>query len=168
MFGGDGAYGEAKSALDALVSRWHAETSWAGRVSLAHALIGWTRGTGLMGHNDAIVSAVEEAGVTTYSTDEMAAMLLDLCDVESKVAAAGTPIEADLTGGLGDANLDMAELAAKRVRIMRRRPQKTEPMTMLGARGLLERLPRCRPAARIHPSTAPHWDDLDVDRPIWW
>ena len=25
MFGGDGAYGEAKSALDALVSRWHAE-----------------------------------------------------------------------------------------------------------------------------------------------
>ena len=25
MFGGDGAYGESKSALDALVSRWHAE-----------------------------------------------------------------------------------------------------------------------------------------------
>ena len=72
MFGGDGAYGEAKSALDAVVSRWHAESSWAARVSLAHALIGWTRGTGLMGHNDAIVSAVEEAGVTTYSTDEMA------------------------------------------------------------------------------------------------
>ncbi|MEI7717215.1 MAG: acyltransferase domain-containing protein, partial [Mycobacterium sp.] len=77
MFGGDGAYGEAKSALDALVSRWHAEPSWASRVSLAHALIGWTRGTGLMGHNDAIVAAVEGAGVTTYSTDEMAAMLLD-------------------------------------------------------------------------------------------
>ncbi|EUA87428.1 short chain dehydrogenase family protein [Mycobacterium ulcerans str. Harvey] len=90
MFGGDGAYGEAKSALDAVVSRWHAESSWAARVSLAHALIGWTRGTGLMGHNDAIVSAVEEAGVTTYSTDEMAAMLLGLCDVESKVAAAST------------------------------------------------------------------------------
>ena len=113
MFGGDGAYGEAKSALDAVVSRWHAESSWAARVSLAHALIGWTRGTGLMGHNDAIVSAVEEAGVTTYSTDQMAAMLLDLCDVESKVAAALAPIKADLTGGLGDANLDMAELAAK-------------------------------------------------------
>ena len=73
MFGGDGAYGEAKSALDAVVTRWGAESSWAQRVSLAHALIGWTRGTGLMGHNDAIVSAVEEAGVTTYSTDEMAA-----------------------------------------------------------------------------------------------
>ncbi|PRC51606.1 hypothetical protein C6A85_63225, partial [Mycobacterium sp. ITM-2017-0098] len=42
-FGGDGAYGESKAALDAVVSRWKAETSWAQRVSLAHALIGWTR-----------------------------------------------------------------------------------------------------------------------------
>ena len=113
MFGGDGAYGEAKSALDAVVRRWHAESSWAARVSLAHALIGWTRGTGLMGHNDAIVSAVENAGVTTYSTDEMAAMLLRLCDVESKAAAAHAPITADLTGGLTEAHIDMAELAAK-------------------------------------------------------
>lgn len=74
------------------MTRWSAESSWAERVSLAHALIGWTKGTGLMGHNDAIVSAVEEAGVTTYSTAEMAAMLLNLCTVESKVAAAGSPI----------------------------------------------------------------------------
>ena len=113
MFGGDGAYGEAKSALDAVVTRWKAETSWAQRVSLAHALIGWTKGTGLMGHNDAIVGAVEEAGVTTYTTEQMASMLLDLCDVESKVAAAHEPIKADLTGGLGEIDIDMAELAAK-------------------------------------------------------
>src|SRR6201999_176128 len=113
MFGGDGAYGEAKSALDAVVTRWGAESSWAQRVSLAHALIGWTRGTGLMGHNDAIVSAVEEAGVTTYSTDEMAEMLLGLCDIESRAAAATSPIKVDFTGGLGDVELDMAELAAK-------------------------------------------------------
>ena len=113
MFGGDGAYGEAKSALDALVTRWKAETSWSQRVSLAHALIGWTKGTGLMGHNDAIVGAVEEAGVTTYSTEQMASMLLDLCDVESKVAAARAPIHADLTGGLGEIDIDMGELAAK-------------------------------------------------------
>ena len=113
MFGGDGAYGESKSALDAVVSRWKAESSWAQRVSLAHALIGWTKGTGLMGHNDAIVGAVEEAGVTTYSTDEMASMLLALCDVESRVAAAREPLKVDLTGGLGDIELDMSELAAK-------------------------------------------------------
>ncbi|HXO54411.1 MAG TPA: 3-oxoacyl-ACP synthase, partial [Mycobacterium sp.] len=107
MFGGDGAYGESKSALDAVVSRWKAESSWAQRVSLAHALIGWTKGTGLMGHNDAIVGAVEEAGVTTYTTDEMASMLLDLCDIESRVAAAREPLRADLTGGLADIDLDL-------------------------------------------------------------
>ncbi len=158
MFGGDGAYGEAKSALDALVSRWHAESSWAQRVSLAHALIGWTRGTGLMGHNDAIVSAVEEAGVTTYSTDEMAAMLLDLCDVESKVAAASAPIKADLTGGLADADLDMAELAAKA------REQATsgeEATDDIAAAGTIAALPS--PPRGFTPAQPPEWDDLDVD-----
>ncbi|WP_304441918.1 beta-ketoacyl synthase N-terminal-like domain-containing protein, partial [Mycobacterium sp. 1245499.0] len=159
MFGGDGAYGEAKSALDALVSRWHAESSWAARVSLAHALIGWTRGTGLMGHNDAIVDAVEEAGVTTYSTDEMAAMLLSLCDVESKVAAAGAPIKADLTGGLGEANLDMAELAAKA------REQATsasdDAADEAAAEGTIAALPS--PPRGFTPAPPPEWADLDVD-----
>ena len=40
-------------------------------------------------------------------------MLLDLCTVEAKVASAHTPLNVDLTGGLGDVQLDMAELAAK-------------------------------------------------------
>src|SRR3979490_2978088 len=112
-FGGDGAYGESKSALDAVVSRWKAESSWAQRVSLAHALIGWTQGTGLRGHNDAIVGAVEEAGVTTYTTDEMASMLLGLCDIESKVASARAPLQADLTGGLAGVALEMGEVGAR-------------------------------------------------------
>ncbi|MEK1237218.1 beta-ketoacyl synthase N-terminal-like domain-containing protein, partial [Mycobacterium ulcerans] len=158
MFGGDGAYGEAKSALDAVVSRWHAESSWAARVSLAHALIGWTRGTGLMGHNDAIVSAVEEAGVTTYSTDEMAAMLLGLCDVESKVAAASTPIKADLTGGLAEANLDMAELAAKAREEMSTEATADDEESTEGAIPALPSPPR-----GYTPAPPPHWDDLDVD-----
>ncbi|EUA32492.1 putative FATTY ACID SYNTHASE FAS domain protein [Mycobacterium xenopi 4042] len=51
--------------------------------------------------------------MTTYSTDEMASMLLELCDVESKAAAAHAPLKVDLTGGLADAKLDMADLAAK-------------------------------------------------------
>jgi fatty acid synthase, bacteria type len=157
MFGGDGAYGEAKSALDALVSRWQAESSWASRVSLAHALIGWTRGTGLMGHNDAIVSAVEEAGVTTYSTDEMAAMLLNLCDVESKVAAASAPIKADLTGGLGDADLDMAELAAKAREDMSAEAADDDVET----EGTIAALPS--PPRGYSPAPPPVWDDLDVD-----
>ncbi|HYB36595.1 MAG TPA: fatty acid synthase subunit beta domain-containing protein, partial [Mycobacterium sp.] len=157
MFGGDGAYGEAKSALDAVVARWHAESSWAARVSLAHALIGWTRGTGLMGHNDAVVSAVEEAGVTTYSADEMAALLLQLCDVESKVAAANAPIKVDLTGGLGDVGLDMAELAAK-AREQAASEEETEASKRDRTIAALPSPPRgCTPAP------PPAWDDLDVD-----
>jgi fatty acid synthase, bacteria type len=162
MFGGDGAYGEAKSALDALVSRWHAESSWAGRVSLAHALIGWTRGTGLMGHNDAIVSAVEEAGVTTYSTQEMAAMLLGLCDVESKVAAAGTPIEADFTGGLGDADLDMAELAGKaREDHAAKAAESGTGDDDARPEGTIAALPS--PPRGFTPAPPPEWADIDVD-----
>ena len=158
MFGGDGAYGESKSALDAVVTRWKAESSWAQRVSLAHALIGWTRGTGLMGANDAIVSAVEEAGVTTYSTEQMAAMLLDLCNIESKVAAAQEPMKADLTGGLGDIDIDMSELAAKA----------REEMAAEAADGRVEEqdgtiaaLPS--PPRGFASAPPPAWDDLDVD-----
>jgi fatty acid synthase, bacteria type len=157
MFGGDGAYGEAKSALDAVVNRWNAESSWAQRVTLAHALIGWTRGTGLMGHNDAIVGAVEEAGVTTYSTDKMAAMLLGLCDAESKVAAASAPIKADLTGGLGDINLDMAELAAK----AREEMPTDAGAEQTNAESAIAALPS--PPRGYTAAPPPEWDDLDVD-----
>ncbi|KAA1249711.1 DUF1729 domain-containing protein [Mycobacterium simiae] len=160
MFGGDGAYGEAKSALDAVVARWHAESSWATRVSLAHALIGWTRGTGLMGHNDAIVTGVEEAGVTTYSTDEMAALLLGLCDVEAKVAAASSPIKADLTGGLAEANLDMAELAAKAREEMTADAAAVEEPGA-GSPGIIAALPS--PPRGYTPAPPPEWDDLEVD-----
>ena len=158
MFGGDGAYGESKAALDAVVSRWNAESSWAQRVSLAHALIGWTKGTGLMGHNDAIVGAVEEAGVTTYTTQEMAAMLLDLCDIESKVAAASAPIKVDLTGGLGDVELDMAELAAKAREEMTSgsAAEEDEP-----ADGTIAALPS--PPRGYTQAPPPPWADLDVD-----
>jgi fatty acid synthase, bacteria type len=156
-FGGDGAYGEAKSALDAVVSRWKAEWSWAQRVSLAHALIGWTRGTGLMGHNDAIVSAVEEAGVTTYSTEKMAGMLLDLCDIESKVAAAREPLQVDLTGGLGDIELDMAALAA------RARKEAADPEAGPGGDGAATIRALPSPPRGFTAAPPPPWEDLDVD-----
>ncbi len=110
-FGGDGAYGEAKAAFDAFVQRWHAEKDWAQRVSLAHAHIGWVRGTGLMGHNDPLVEAVTAAGVRTWSPDEMATELLELCRPEARREAAERPLVTDLTGGLGEADLDLAALA---------------------------------------------------------
>ncbi len=157
MFGGDGAYGEAKSSLDALVSRWKAESSWAQRVSLAHALIGWTKGTGLMGHNDAIVGAVEEAGVRTFTTDEMADMLLGLCDIEAKVAAAREPLQADFTGGLADVDIDMAELAAKA-----REEMVSESLTEdTDPEGTVRALPS--PPRGFKSAPAPEWADLDID-----
>ena len=160
MFGGDGAYGESKSALDAVVSRWKAETSWAQRVSLAHALIGWTRGTGLMGHNDVIVDGVEEAGVTTYSTEQMASMLLALCDVETKVAAAREPVQADLTGGLAEVDLDLSALAAKAREQAVAGPVDADADEE-AADHLIAALPSPpRPAVAAPP---PEWDDLDVD-----
>ncbi|MGW0174635.1 fatty acid synthase subunit beta domain-containing protein [Rhodococcus sp. NPDC003322] len=111
LFGGDGAYGESKAALDALVGRWNAERSWAERVTLVHALIGWVRGTGLMGGNDPMVDAVEAKGVRTWSTDEMAEQLLGACTAETVKQAAAAPVTIDLTGGLGDAQLDLVALA---------------------------------------------------------
>ncbi|RUP34547.1 MAG: DUF1729 domain-containing protein [Mycolicibacterium sp.] len=157
MFGGDGAYGESKAALDAVVARWKAETSWSQRVSLAHALIGWTKGTGLMGHNDAIVGAVEEAGVITYTTEEMASMLLNLCSIDAKVSAAREPIQVDLTGGLGDIELDMAELAAKaREEMVAEAAVEDEDLE-----GTISALPS--PPRGYQAAPAPEWADLDID-----
>ncbi len=113
MFGGDGAYGEVKSAFDAIVSRAHAESVWSDRVTFAHPKIGWVRGTGLMGGNDPLVAVVERHGLTTYSTQEMADRLLDLCTREAREQAAIAPLDVDLTGGLGKEPLDLNALRAE-------------------------------------------------------
>ncbi|OFN79411.1 3-oxoacyl-ACP synthase [Corynebacterium sp. HMSC070E08] len=112
-FGGDGAYGEAKAALDALVNRWSSEqSSWGARTSLVHAHIGWVRGTGLMGGNDPLVAQVEARGVRTFSAKEMAVQLLDAtASPDIRAQAASSPLSVDLTGGLAEAELDLAALA---------------------------------------------------------
>lgn len=112
VFGGDGPYGEAKAAFTALVRRAVAEPAWGVHTSFAHAVIGWVRGTGLMGANDALVDAVERAGITTWSPGEMAERLLALCAPEHRHAAAVAPLDIDLSGGLLDADLDLRSLAA--------------------------------------------------------
>ena len=113
MFGGDGAYGEVKSAFDAIVNRAHAESVWSNRVTFAHPKIGWVRGTGLMGGNDPLVDVVERHGLTTYSTKEMANRLLDLCTKESREQALIAPLDVDLTGGLGKEPLDLNAFRAE-------------------------------------------------------
>ncbi|MDV8000794.1 polyketide synthase [Rhodococcus sp. IEGM 1408] len=114
IFGGDGAYGEAKAALDAMIAKWSSEKSWSERVTFVHAIIGWVRGTGLMGHNDPLVEAVEAAGVSTWSTAGIATELLNQCTPDTRRDAGDAPVTVDLTGGLGTADLDMSALAADR------------------------------------------------------
>ncbi|WP_314686128.1 polyketide synthase [uncultured Bifidobacterium sp.] len=115
VFGGDGAYGEIKGAFDALVARSRSETGWSRRVTFAHPLIGWVRGTGLMGGNDPLVKAAEEAGIRTFSTDEVARGLLGLASPEARGRAWEAPLEKNLTGGLGSGPVD--------IRALRRRAQ---------------------------------------------
>ncbi|WP_067780999.1 type I polyketide synthase [Actinomyces vulturis] len=114
-FGGDGAYGEVKAALDAVVNKWHVEKTWASRVTFAHPLIGWVRGTGLMGGNDPLVDAVESTGVRTWSTQEIADKLLTLCTAEARQQAENEPLTADFTGGLGE-GIDLVAVKEKAAR----------------------------------------------------
>lgn len=109
VFGGDGAYGETKAAFDAITNRWKVEKTWGDHVTLAHPRIGWVRGTGLMGGNDPLVDAAEQAGIRTYSTDEISSELLNLCSATARAAAAEEPLQVDLTGGLGD-DIDLGAL----------------------------------------------------------
>ncbi len=103
-FGGDGAYGEAKAALDVVVEKWSSEhRRWGGRLDLVAATIGWVRGTGLMDANDAMAALVErDLGVRTFSAAEMGWLVHTLCSPAVRAAAGEGPIRADLSGGLAD------------------------------------------------------------------
>ena len=160
MFGGDGAYGESKSALDAVVTRWkrrvvvgaagHAGAR-ADRLDQGHRADGpqrRDRRRGRGGRRDA-----------PTRPSEMAAMLLDLCTVESKVAAAQRAAE-------GRPDRRARRHRARHGRAGRQGPrgdgspkQPTESDERATAPS-----PRCRrrrAASRSAPP--PAWDDLDVD-----
>ncbi|KAH7070174.1 hypothetical protein FB567DRAFT_507214 [Paraphoma chrysanthemicola] len=97
-FGNDGLYSESKISLETLFSRWHSE-SWGNYLTICGAVIGWTRGTGLMSANNIVAEGIEKYGVRTFSQQEMAFNILglmappivNLCQVE--------PVWADLNGG---------------------------------------------------------------------
>ncbi|QWW19412.1 DUF1729 domain-containing protein [Schaalia sp. 19OD2882] len=112
IFGGDGAYAEAKAAFDTIVNKWSTERGWPERVTLAHPRIGWVKGTSLMGGNDILVPAAEAAGVHVFTAEEVATSLVDLASRDTRARAAQAPVDADLTGGLAEAGLDLPALAA--------------------------------------------------------
>ncbi|KAJ2746708.1 fatty acid synthase alpha subunit Lsd1 [Coemansia sp. BCRC 34301] len=99
-FGGDGLYGECKAGLETAFNRWKSE-SWQDYLSIAGAVIGWTRGTGLMSGNNTAAQEIERHGVRTFSTREMAFSILGLVHPRICRIARRQPVWADLSGGMG-------------------------------------------------------------------
>ncbi|CCF58716.1 hypothetical protein KAFR_0F01200 [Kazachstania africana CBS 2517] len=98
-FGADGLYSESKLSLETLFNRWYSE-SWANQLTVCGAIIGWTRGTGLMSANNIIAEGIEKMGVRTFSQKEMAFNLLGLLSPEVSILCQKAPVMADLNGGL--------------------------------------------------------------------
>ncbi|KAL4880511.1 hypothetical protein BJY04DRAFT_191477 [Aspergillus karnatakaensis] len=98
-FGNDGLYSESKLALETLFNRWYSE-NWSNYLTICGAVIGWTRGTGLMGGNNMVAEGVEKLGVRTFSQQEMAFNLLGLMAPAVVNLCQLDPVWADLNGGL--------------------------------------------------------------------
>jgi len=98
-FGNDGLYSESKLALETLFNRWHSE-HWGNFLTICGAVIGWTRGTGLMSGNNIVAEGVEAYGVRTFSQQEMAFNILGLMSPTIVDLCQSEPVFADLNGGL--------------------------------------------------------------------
>ncbi|KAJ1892957.1 fatty acid synthase alpha subunit Lsd1 [Kickxella alabastrina] len=97
-FGHDGLYSESKAGLETLLERWDSEPAWQPQISIAAAVIGWTRSTGLMASNNVLAERVERIGVRTFSPAEMAFVILGLLHPRMYALAAMRPMWADLAG----------------------------------------------------------------------
>ncbi|KAG2522184.1 hypothetical protein JM16_005912 [Phytophthora kernoviae] len=98
-FGGDGLYAESKLGVESVMGKWYSE-GWDDQLSIVGAIIGWTRGTGLMSGNNVVAAGVEKMGMRTFSTTEMGFNLSALMHPSIVDRAAESPIFADLTGGM--------------------------------------------------------------------
>ncbi|KAG1689704.1 hypothetical protein DVH05_002061 [Phytophthora capsici] len=102
-FGGDGLYAESKLGLESLMGKWHSE-GWNQQISIIGAIIGWTRGTGLMMDNNVVASGIEKMGLRTFSTEEMGFNLSALMHPSMTDRAADSPLFVDLSGGMAQVN----------------------------------------------------------------
>lgn len=98
-FGFDGLYSESKISLETLFNRWYSE-DWGMKLTVCGAIIGWTRGTGLMSANNMIAEGIEKLGVRTFSQKEMAFNILGLMTPHLVKLCQERPVMADLNGGL--------------------------------------------------------------------
>ncbi|KAJ7285205.1 fatty acid synthase [Mycena rebaudengoi] len=111
LFGNDGLYSESKISLETLFQRWSSE-SWGEYLCLAGAVIGWTRGTGLMGPTNIVAHELESYGVRTFSAKEMAFNILGLMHPLLFSITQVEPIWADLNGGM-DKLPDLADITGR-------------------------------------------------------
>ncbi|KAI0384967.1 putative fatty acid synthase alpha subunit FasA [Hypomontagnella monticulosa] len=122
-FGGDGLYSESKIGLETLFNRYSSER-WSGYLSIIGAVIGWTRGTGLMSANNIVAEGIENLGVMTFTAGEMAFNILALLYPSIIRKSDMEPIYADLSGGLmGFQNLK-EEIMAIRANITGKRRER--------------------------------------------
>ena len=98
-FGGDGLYSASKLGLESLLNRFGSE-HWSDYITVCGALIGWTRGTGLMHGNDHVAPMIESKGALTFSQHEMAFNVIVLATAEIAQMCETEAILADLNGGL--------------------------------------------------------------------
>ncbi|BGP33270.1 fatty acid synthase alpha subunit Lsd1 [Rhodotorula toruloides] len=111
LFGNDGLYSESKISLETLFNRWSSE-SWGEYLCLAGAVIGWTRGTGLMSATNSVAEGIEAQGCRTFSAKEMAFNILGLMHPLVFDVAQIEPVWADLNGGM-DKLPDLANLTTE-------------------------------------------------------
>ncbi|KAF2107798.1 fatty acid synthase alpha subunit FasA [Lophiotrema nucula] len=99
-FGGDGLYSESKLGLETLFNRFRSER-WSAYLSICGAVIGWTRGTGLMSGNNIVAEAVEKSGrAITFTQSEMALNIIALLSEPISQLCEDEPLYADLNGGV--------------------------------------------------------------------
>jgi len=107
-FGSDGLYAESKIGLEPLLNKWKSE-GWSNYLSISGAVIGWTRGTGVMAGNNVVAPGMETLGARTFSQSEMAFNLMGLMHPDMIREAQKRPVWADLNGGFsGIRNLNDA------------------------------------------------------------
>ncbi|KAJ5262335.1 hypothetical protein N7524_007640 [Penicillium chrysogenum] len=168
-FGNDGLYGESKLALESLFEKWHSE-SWSAYLSICGAVIGWTRGTGLMADNNIVAAGIELHGVQTFSTAEMAAYILVLLTRKLASECNVQPLYADLTGGLNaipnlratldKVRRDIFDQSTLRANLAREK-EAEEKLTILGLQAKDKEV--ARPRLANIPFTFPPLPDEDVE-----
>lgn len=127
VFGNDGMYGESKISMLAIMNKLKAE-GFTPNTSAICAEIGWTR-SALMADHNLVAQGIEEHGVTTFDTKEMAL----LC-IASGLLIEGEDVNliTDLTSGFGSINNFGQLLQELRTDVLKKRIKKDTQEPSIG------------------------------------